>query len=188
MKKILTPLLCVFAALAMFTSTTLAAGAAAAPEDVSLWDLLRPVYDAFAHGQYAFAGALALVAAVALIRKYLSPRVPFLASAIGGAILTVVGSFAAALAAKLAGGVAITWAIVRQALEVAIWAGGMFSLLKPFADALAAKYAWLRPIVDFVFNPGKEAIAEAEKAGNDAVAAKPPSGTSSVIGAPKDVE
>lgn len=188
MKKIVTPLLCVFALLAAFAAPTLAAGAAVDAPDVSVWDLLRPVYDAFAHGQYVLAGALALVAAVALARKYLAGKVPFLATAIGGAILTVLGAFGGALAAKLAGGVAVTWEIVKQVLGIAVTAGGVFSLVKPFAEALAARVSWLKPIVDFVFNPGAGAIAEAEKQGDAAVVAKPPSGVDGVVGKPTDVE
>ena len=52
------------------------AAAAVEPAGGSLWDLLTPVYRAFLSGQYVFAGALSLVFAVALARRYGTDRSP----------------------------------------------------------------------------------------------------------------
>jgi len=186
MKRLVTSALAVFALLALFTSTTLAQSAAT-PEDGSLFELLRPVYEAFARGQHVYAGALALVAAVILARRHLAPRVPFFGTALGGAVTTFATSFVVTVAAKLADA-SFSLTIVRNALDVALYAAGGFSLLKPIFVALVPYMPnWLSAIVLMIFEPGKTAVAKAEKDGQAAVDAKPPGGATDVIGKPADV-
>lgn len=177
------------ALVATFAGVSFAANAAA-PEDGSWLDLLRPIYDAFAHGQYVLAGALALIPVVVVLRRYAAPRVEWLRSDLAAAGMTLAAAFGASMAAALGGGVAVSWAIVCNAGKIALTAAGGYSLLKPFALRLISLLpAWAAPlatILEWVF--GKPAvISEAEKAGADAVAAKPPTGADGVVGKPEDL-
>lgn len=175
--------------MAVFTATALAADAAAAATgEAGMLDMLRPVYDAFTSGQYLYAGMLALVLTVALVKRYAGPHVPFLQGDIGGSLLTLVASFAGALATSLAGGVGVSFAMVKTATMIAVGAAGGYSLIKrliidPILRPLAAKApAWTQPLFGLVFfifdRPSPVAVAEA--AGDAAVKANPPTGTEAV--------
>ena len=59
----------------------------------SLSELAKPVLDAVMGGQYAFGAALALVFAVALVRRYGGAQWPLLASKKAAPYLVLVGSF-----------------------------------------------------------------------------------------------
>lgn len=178
-----------------FAATAWAAGTVTGDEG-SLLDLARPVYDAFTSGQYLYAGMMALVLAIALTKKYLGPKVPFLHTDVGGSLMTLVGAFAGALATSLAGGVTVTFAMVKTASLIAVGAAGGYSLIKrllvdPILRPLAAKApAWSQPIFQLIFfifdRPSP--IATAEAAGDAAVKETPPTGTEGVAGKPTEIE
>lgn len=142
-----------FLAFVAFGATSFAAGAAQ-PEDGSLLDLTRPVYDAVMHGQWwiAAAGALVLVAAAA--RKYLAPRYAWARSSAGSALIVLVGSFGGAALTALAAagpGAVLSAALAWTAFKIALAAAGGYGLikalivdpyLKPWADKAPA---WLQP-------------------------------------------
>lgn len=142
-------------------------------------ELAEPVLQAIMGGQYAAAAALALVLAVALLRRYGVKRWPALGSAAAGSILVLVGGFGAALATSLLAGSALSGTLAYSALKVSLLAAGGFSLLKPLIAALQRKApSWLSPafrLVSWVFDkPSK--IAAAEAAGLAAVEANPGKG------------
>lgn len=164
--------------------------------DGSILDMLRPVLEAFRGGDYAAAGALALVVLVAVARQYGARVWPALGSELGAIALVVVGSFAATLAAMISGPAPLTLAVAWTAAKIAFYASGGFALVKKFAYPLLVKLrgklpGWAAGILDvvlWVLDGGKAAaIAKAEKAGAAAVAAKPGAGAGGVVGKPKDV-
>ncbi len=185
----------ILAFLGVFAATAFAATAVVPAGDTSWVDMLRPVYDAFAHGQKLYAGMLALVLAVSLAKKY-APDKWGLHSDIGGALVTLAGSFGTAMVTSLAGGVTFHWVMVKTASMIAVGAAGGYSLIKklivePFLRPYAAKApAWLKAplaMILWIFDkPSPVAVAEA--AGDKAVEAHPAGGIADVVGATKDVE
>lgn len=183
-----------------FTGVALAAGAAA-PDDGSLLDLLRPVYDAFAGGHYPYAGMLALVLAVALLKRYAPAKFgisDFVHGDVGGTLTTLLGSFAAAMAASLAGGAGVTLAMAKTASLIAVGAAGGYTMIKKLiveplrnSDWYKSRAPeWLKSIMQvamWIFDKPSP-VAAAEDAGQKAVDASPPTGTIGVVGQPKDVE
>ena len=86
-------------------------------------------------GNVAMLLSLALVLVVWAIRKFLGPKIPFLNTQLGGALVTLVGAFGAALATTLAGGGVFSWAIALGALKVAFTAAGGWTLIKHLTTA-----------------------------------------------------
>lgn len=122
------------------------------PQDGSL-DVARTIYQALTGHRYAYAGALALIAGIALVRKWGGPRWPWVHTDAGGACLALGGAFGASLAASLAGGGALNWQMIAAAGGVAFTALGGYAAAKkifvtpflvPWASSLATKPWWLR--------------------------------------------
>lgn len=181
----------VLAFLISYSANAYAAGAVLPDDNTSVLDLLRPVYEAFAGGHRVAAGALALVAAVALIKRY-SARLgakadAFLHSDVGGALTTLALSFFGAVAAATANS-SLSWSVVTTSGGIAVAAVGGYTLIKKLVlDRLQASAwytksapAWLKLIVSLIDPPS--AIAVAEKAGADAVKAAPSAGADGVAG------
>lgn len=192
--KVLAPLAAV-GVTAVTATATAAAATGIEPEGGSLLDLLAPVFDAIKGGQYALACAVALVALVALVRKYLSDRVPFLKSELGAALLLFAGSFGAALAAPLATGAALSGGLLWATLGIAVGAAGGWKLLKIAHNALQPLIAklpeWLQKLISaalfFLETPGDRERAAAEKAGKEAVEASPSNGIDGVVGKAREI-
>jgi len=193
------PLMVVLAAIALvsFGATAFAAGTAVSSTDSSsLLDLLKPVFDAFSGGHYAYAAALLVVAAVALAKRYLSEDGFFHTNA-GGSLLALLAAAALAISSALAApGAHVTLALLKSALLVGVGAAGGYAVLKnllvdPILVPLSKKApAWAQPIFTVLFlifdhSAPSDAIAEATKAGDAAVAAKPATG---IAGAVKPTE
>jgi hypothetical protein len=148
-----------FVFLISFVATSCAAGVVT-PDGDAL-SLIRPVWDAFAHGRYYYAGALALVAAVALARIYGGDLVPWFRGDQGGAALALLGALGASLSTALADGQVLSWSIVEHAVVIAISAAGGYTLIKrlivvPYLLPLGERYPKLRPALDlllWVFGP-----------------------------------
>ncbi len=190
--KIYVTLAVLVSAFLAFTATAFAAGVAT-PADGSLLDLARPVFDAIMHGQWWLGASLALVLIVAAFRRYAPGKAgAFAHSAVGAALLVLVGSFGGALATGImaAGTSALTMALVWVSLKVAFGAAGGYSLLKPLIVWVAAKApAWMQPafaMITWMFD-GPTAIQTAETAGNAAVEAKPAAGADGTLGAPEEL-
>jgi hypothetical protein len=199
MRTVVTLSLAALALLVAMTGTVFASTGAA---EVGIVDLLEPVYRAIVGGQYWAAAALALVAAVALARRYGVKYLPFLGTDAGGTLLLFVGSFAGALGtALLAMGTAgPSLAMVKAAFWIAFAAGGGYTAVKRlvvpvFVYLETVSPAWLRPLWALVVAvlgkvtgaPSAKTVAEAEKVGEDAVKADPDKGAAGVIGSPRDV-
>lgn len=164
-------MLLIFAALcglATFGGTSHAASLMHA-DDGSMWDLLSPIYQAFAGKHYEYAGALVLVLAVAVAKRYGAPRYSWLRSDSGGALLVLLGSMGATLSATLAGGAALSWDMVWRALSIAVTAAGGYTVVKhllivpllaPLAAKLPARFqAWARAVL-WIFDGQPAAPAE----------------------------
>lgn len=190
----MTILLGILVFLVSFVGTAFAASSVTGDAG-SLLDLAQPIFKAIMSGQYIYAAAAALVFLVAAARKYGAPKLPFLGSKVGGALLAVVGSFAGAVATALAAGAALSWGMVTAAGSVAFTAVGGFVLLKDLlvkpvlrplmeklsmGGPLAKAAAVVLQMVLWIFDkpdPDKEAKA----AGDAAVAAKPGEGVAAVV-------
>ena len=193
--------------LVSFGATALAAGAVA-PSSGSLLDLAKPVYEAISSGHYIACAALALILAMALVRryapKYLGATVAkFVNSDAGNAISTLVVSFLGAVATGTAAGVhwgGLSTHLLWTSLLVGVTAvGGYEVLLHLLAGPVLAKIetklpAWMQPIVGLllgVFNKDSgnaQALAKAQAAGQAAVAANPAPGVAGVIGKPTEIK
>jgi hypothetical protein len=91
---------------------------------------IQDIESAWHVGHHAYAGALVLVLAVALARRYLGPRWPFLHTDAGSAVLVLLGSFGGALVTALSGGTPLTPTIAETAAGVAVIAAGGYGMLK----------------------------------------------------------
>lgn len=201
-RKILSPLLAlltlVLICLGMFSLTAHAAGAVT-PEDGSLLDLARPVFDAIIGGHYIAGAALALILIVAAIKRYAPGRAgTFVHSDVGGVLTTLVISFGGALATATAGDVVWRWSIAYSAGKVALVAAGGYTMIKKLLVVPLQNSAWYQNkaptwfkacfgIVSWVFDK-PDAVAAAEAKGLAAVVAAPAGGIADVVGSPRDVE
>lgn len=178
-----------------FVATAFAAGVVT-PDAGSLLDLAKPILAAVMSGQWWLGAATALVFAVAVARRYLVERIPFLASDAGGAVLTLVGSFGGAVATALAAGGAVSLGLMWTALGVAAMAAGGYSLVKKLlVDPLRASRwynerapSWFRVVLDVLMwaFTKPDAVKQAEEAGKQAVEKKPAAGAEGVVGKPTD--
>jgi hypothetical protein len=189
--------LAVLVFVAAFGATAFAAGQVAPSDDASVVDLLRPIYDSFLHGDRVAAGALAVVALVALAKRYagsVGPRFERFVHSDAGGVLSVFGvSFFGAVAAATTGR-AWSWSVPEVAFGVAIAAiGGYTVVRKLVVDALVASSwyrtsapAWLRSILSVVTALGAkpDAAKQASDAGDAAVAAAPSRGAAAIAGEP----
>lgn len=177
-----------------FTGVTVAFAAGettAQAAETPMVDMLRPILDAARGGQGMLAACLTLVLAVALAKRYGAARFPVLHTDIGGAALTLLGSFGGALATTLMAGAAPSLGLAASALGVAFAAAGGYSMAKrllvPTLRALQAKLpASMRPLLGlvlWVFDKPSP-VAKAEAAGAAAVAAHPAPGIEGVAGKP----
>lgn len=101
--------------------------------------------------------SFALVLAVYLVRKFLGTKVPFLQTQAGGAILTLVGSFAGAAGSALMAGQTMSPVLALAAFKVAFAASGGWTLVKHLLTLIKSADA-------------AKIKAEAEAAGKEAAA------------------
>jgi hypothetical protein len=187
-----------FVFLATFSGVAFAANAVD-PNDGSL-DLAKAIHDAFAGGHYAYCASLGVILAVALTKRYLGPKIPWLHTDVGGTTLTLVGSAATALASSLAGGGPMTTDLLESSILVGVGAAGGYATIKkliiePLAKPLQSKLPlWAQPIfstVLWIFDrppTGKQDEAAAQVQGMSAVANDPPKGAEGVTGKPTEIK
>jgi len=80
--------------------------------------------------------AVLLIVAVLVLRRFLAPRVPFFASALGGSVLVFSTAFAGALLTSLLAGQGASPALFLSAAKVAFIASGGWSLVGKRVAAL----------------------------------------------------
>jgi hypothetical protein len=193
--------LSLFALFALAFTATATGATALSPDDGTLLDLARPVFDAVMHGQYWLGASLALVLAVAAFKRYAPAGAlqDFAHSNAGASLLVLLGSFGGALATALlaVGSNGITLALAWTALKVALVAAGGYTLLKNvIVDPLMASSwyqtsapEWLKSIMMlllWVFLKPSPVVAAAD-AGNTAVNENPPTGADGSTGTPTDL-
>lgn len=176
------------------------AATAAVPDPNGSWlDLAKPVLDAVLHGNGWIAAASFLVLASAFTLKVLAPKYAFFRSATGALVIVFSGAYGGAVLTALsaAGTTALTGALALAALKIAVVAAGGYSVLRPLLvdvvePFLLARFPWMSPFLDlltyFFDKPAVAVIAKAEKAGNDAVAAKISLGVASVTGTATEIQ
>lgn len=190
----------ILALLGAFTATAVAAGFAAhastelvAPEP-SLIDLLKPVYEAFAGHRSALGVALGMIALIAIVKRNIGDKLPWLHTDAGGSLLALLTSSAAATATGLAAPDAtVTFDLIKNAVLVGVGAAGGYAMIKhlviepllphlpAWAQAILSPVLW---IFDGSTKPAAVKIAEAVEAGAKAVAAAPAQGIAGIVGAP----
>lgn len=173
---------------------------AVVPEDGSLTDLARPIFDEIMKGNYIAAAALTLILAVALVKRYAPGKFgEFVHSDPGGSLMTLLMSFGGAIATATMGGIPWTWDMLPAAGKVAFFAAGGYVLIKklvvePVLKPLSRKTpVWMTPLWSMLFWMFDKKVSEADTlasaklAGDTAVLANPGAGTESVVGTPKDL-
>ncbi len=187
MRKITTATLFAILAYFSFIGVALAQGAVI-PEDGSILDLAKPVYEAILGGQYWLGAMLGLILATTAAKRYLPGKAGEWVNGDYGQPLTVVaiafGGAAAATLVAMGPGAVLTGTLAWASLKIAASAAGGYALLKtllvPFLLKLEPKApAWLKwifPMLLWAFSK-PTAKAAAAKAGDAAVAAKPATGT-----------
>lgn len=184
--------------LAALAGSSLAAGAVV-PEDGSLVDVLRPLWEAISGKQWWLTAALGLVASVTLLKKYApAGKVrDFINTDHGSALLVLVGAFGGALATTLGGGAAMSPQMAVDALQVALTAAGGYALINKLlvqpllrSEWYANKApAWLKAVISaatWIFTK-PDVVREAEKKGEEAVKNNPAPGIDGPAGPNTDV-
>lgn len=202
MKKLFAPLTIALGFMGVLLAGLLTSANAAqgfAPEDGNLFDLARPIFDQVMAGHYIAAAALALVLAVALVKRYAPGKYgEFVHSDMGGSLTTLLMSMGGALATATMGGAPWTWGMLWTALIVGVTAMGGYTAIKrlfiePVLRPLAAKApAWAQPLFSLVFwvfdkKFQADPVKEAEAAGDAAVVANPSEGAGGVTGDAKEI-
>lgn len=197
MQRITMTLVAAAAFVASFAGIAFAQNAVTSSDPNPL-EMLRPIYDAIAHGNYWLAGSLALVAACTAARKWGVKHIPALATDVGATVLVLLTSLGTAFAASAAAG-DVTQATAWLAVKVAVGAAGGWALInkliaKPLLDSTwfqTKAPAWLQFAVRsalWIFTkPAEVKAVEAERAGAAAVAANPPTGIAGVAGDAQDI-
>jgi hypothetical protein len=169
------------------------------PSNSSPLDLLRPIFDEVMKGHYIAATALALVLAVALVKRYAPGKAgDFVHSDAGGSLTTMLMAMLGAIATATMGGAPWSWGILTTAAMVGVAAMGGYTAIKrliiePLLRPLAAKApAWAQPLfglVLWIFDRRfqGDAVKNAEAAGTAAVVAHPGEGANSVAGNPTEL-
>jgi hypothetical protein len=110
------------------------------PDPSNIETFARVVFNAVMTKNWALVAALAVVGLVFVARKYLAPKVPFLATGRGGALLVMVTSLAGAIANAVLAGAPFNVGLLLKAAGVAFTAAGGFAMAKKliFGDDAAA--------------------------------------------------
>lgn len=172
-----------------------AATSLAVSDEASILDLLRPVYEALTGGQYAYGTLLAIVAAVALTKRFVP--IAWLHTDTGGSVLVAIGTTAAALAASVATpGAHVTLSGLSAAFKAGLLAAGGYVFIKNvvITPLMPRLPVWLQKILtpilwvfDGTMKPSAVALKESIDAGNNAIILKPVQGVVSIVGEAKDV-
>lgn len=197
LRRVLTPLFVMFAAVVAFVvgfSATSSAATAAEPADGSLLDLVKQAYAYAVAGHQLAAGAIGVVVIVGLLKRYGAGRFPWLTTDVGGAVTTLVASFAGTFAIAAASA-SFAWSMVWNAGGLAVSAAGGYVLIKkllivPILKPLVGKApAWMQPILNLVISlfDASPALDDAAKAGDDAVKTNPGGGAVTPTGKPTDL-
>jgi hypothetical protein len=185
--------------LVIFTATALASTAAVSPDEGSLLELARPIFDAVMHGNWWLAAAGAVMLLTAAARRHLPNGYGgrFIRGDVGGMVTAFTFAYGGAIATTMAApGATMSAAVMLAALKIGGMAVGGFVALHKLAQALVATKwfqakapAWLRTGLGLVLSLiGSSAIKKAEKAGQAAVDAKPATGIVGVVGKPTEIE
>lgn len=202
MRKILTPITIALGFLGVVLlgfNVSAQAAATVDPTDGNPLDLARPIFDEVMKGNYTAAVVLALILAVALVKRYAPGKAgEFVHSDMGGSLTTMVMAMLGAIATATMGGAAFSWGMLTTAAAIGVAAMGGYTAIKrliiePLIRPLAAKApAWAQPLfglVLWIFDRRfqGDAVKAAEASGNAAVVANPAGGASTIVGEAKDL-
>lgn len=151
-----------------------AAGDLLADPLVDLAGFARLLMQAAQDRNWALLISLALIGAVAAVRHLLGQKVPFLKTDLGGTLLVLVMGTAGGVATALLAGTAFSWALIPAAAGVAFTAAGGYTMLRRLVLPLLTKALQKAGLK-------ADPVAEAEKAGESAVAEKPAGGIAGIL-------
>jgi hypothetical protein len=180
-------------ALVSFVSLSVAFAATGVtdPDSAGVFDLLKPIVESVAKGEFALSAALGVIAAMALTKKYLPDRFggKFVRSDLGGMLSAFIYASAGSVVTALSTGGDVTSSTMRAALYIGMGSIGGFVALHKLASAfVGTKWwnekapAWLRALVSVVLAligsnaASKQAEKNAKAAGDAAVKEKPATG------------
>ncbi len=187
MRKLIPVFLFAVVAYFSFMGAALAQGVVV-PTDGNLLDLAKPVYEAFLSGQWSLGLMFALIFTVTALKRYLPGKAGKVVNGeYGQPVSVLVLAFAGAAVAALVAmgpGAVLSGALAWSALKVAVTAAGGYTLLKQLVAPLLVKLEpkapvwlkWIFPMLLWAFSKPTAKVV-AEKAGDDAVVANPPTGT-----------
>lgn len=90
----------------------------------------RIILEAVQSSNWSLLASLALVALVWASRKFLAPKVPFLGTDAGGALLALAGGAAGAILTAVMAGSAFSWPLVLLGLKTGFTAAGGWAVIK----------------------------------------------------------
>jgi hypothetical protein len=143
------------------------------PTPDNLADFGKALFAAVTAHQYWLLASLVLVGLVWALRKYLAPKVPFLASDAGGALLSFLVAFASGLGVALMGGTPMSAALALTVFVAAFKVSGGWALLMHLLDPLLTKWG--------LHFDAAATQATAAQAGSTAAAAAPPVDPAAVV-------
>lgn len=171
-------------------SVALAASGVADPDNAGVYELLKPIFEAVAKGEFALSAALGVIAAMALTKRYLPDQFggKFVRSDLGGMLSTFIYASAGSVATALGTGDDVTSSTMRAALYIGLGAIGGFVAAHKLATALVATKWWnekapapLKLVMSFVLAligsraaKKQQADEKAKTEGDKAVKANPP--------------
>lgn len=166
--------------LGLFTTTAFAA--TVVPTAGAISDYAQLALSAIAHGQWWAVGSLAVVMLCAAAKKYLPAKYQegTLGDIVGTGLAFLMGAAVTLATSALAPGFVFSVGLLGTAAKIGLVAIGGYNVLHKVLGWLAdwkAMPTWLQPILKLVSSlVGSDAIAKAQKAGDEAVAAKPSTG------------
>ncbi|EPX56173.1 hypothetical protein D187_007515 [Cystobacter fuscus DSM 2262] len=111
------------------------------PTEVGLGEVVKLVVQALTSRNWGLLACALVLGAVYVVRRFLSPRVPWLSSDVAGVLLSMATAVSLALVAALQAGTPISLSLVLGALLTAAGASGLFSWGKKLTAAAKGRVA-----------------------------------------------
>ena len=130
----------------------------ATPSDGDVFGWATTIYNAVQTKQWGSMVFFVVTLATWLTRRYLGPKMPFISSKLGGALLTFFWAFAGMLTTVWTAKLTPTGADIWKAVSAAFIASGGWSLVTNLIEhaAVEFKWGWAQSVLDFLKPPKTE--------------------------------